>query len=178
MERRERGEGHITAGPKVKMTFAEKQMRAAGVIETAGRWVKRYHISAADGQIPDGIQAAAYEFLPRLLPKPDGEAPPGGWVVLHKGAAVPAYLVAYSWTWGNVVECQAAVAGIPELGAEDENPENFTVLERPWMGCVWELAPFCHERAAWIQHVLAPEAPDLVGYLADVLPDGSTGGRP
>jgi hypothetical protein len=160
------------------MTFVEKYMRAAGVIETDGRWVKRYHISAADGQIPDGIQTAAYDFLPRLLPKPDGEAPPGGWVVLHKGAAVPAYLVAYSWTWGNVVECQAAIAGIPELGAEDENPENFTILKRPWMGCVWELAPFCHERAAWIRHVLAPEAPDLDGYLADVLPDGSTGGRP
>jgi len=86
------------------MTFAEKYLRAPGVIEAAGRRVKRYHISA-DGQIPQGIADAAYGFLPRLLPAPDGETPPGGWVILHKGAAVPAYLVAYSWTWGNVVEC-------------------------------------------------------------------------
>ena len=112
-------------------TFSEKYIRGAGVIETAGRRVKRYHVSADGGEIPGGIHDAAYRFLPRLLPGPDGEAPPAGWVVLHKGAAVPAYLVAYSWTWGNVVECRAAVAGIPELGCADENPENFTILDRP-----------------------------------------------
>ena len=160
------------------MTFCEKYLRTFESIEVAGRWVKRYHVSAMDGQIARGIQDAAYEYLPRLLPAPDGEAPPAGWVILHKGAGIPAYLVAYSWTWGNVVECRAAVAGIPELGCEDENPENFTVLGRPWMGCVWELAPFCHERFAWIRHVLRPDEPDLHGYLADSLPDGSTGGRP
>lgn len=160
------------------MTFCEKYLRTSEVIEVAGRWVKRYDISSADGQIAEGIQKAAYDFLPRLLPAPDGEAPPAGWVVLHKGAAIPAYLVAYSWTWGNVVECRAAVAGIPELGCDDENPENFMVLDRPWMGCVWELAPLGHERSAWIRHVLQPDEPDLRGYLADTLPDGSTGGRP
>jgi len=159
-------------------TFSEKYIRGAGVIETAGRRVKRYHVSADGGEVPGGIQDAAYGFLPQLLPKPDGEAPPAGWVVLHKGAAVPAYLVAYSWTWGNVVECRAAVAGIPELGCADENPENFTILDRPWMGCVWELAPLGHERGAWVRHILQPASPDLDGYLADVLPDGTTGGRP
>jgi len=159
-------------------TFSEKYIRGAGVIETAGRRVKRYHVSADGGEIPGRIQDAAYGFLPRLLPGPDGEAPPAGWVVLHKGAAVPAYLVAYSWTWGNVVECRAAVAGIPELGCADENPENFTILDRPWMGCVWELAPLGHERGAWVRHILQPASPDLDGYLADVLPDGTTGGRP
>jgi hypothetical protein len=124
--------------------------------------------------IDKGIEAAAYDFLPQLLPKPDGEAPPGGWTILHKGAAVPAYLIAYSWTWGNVIECRAAVAGIPELGSDDENAENFKILNRPWMGCVWELAPLNHERAAWIRHVLRPATPNLDAYLADVLPDGST----
>jgi hypothetical protein len=158
------------------MTFTEKYLRAAGVIEAAGRRVKRYHISA-DGQIPQGIADAAYGFLPRLLPAPDGETPPGGWVILHKGAAVPAYLVAYSWTWSNVVECRAAAAGIPELGCPDENPQNFTLLGRPWMGCVWELAPFGHERSAWVRHVLRPGVPDLDAYLADMLPDGTTDDR-
>ena len=160
------------------MTFSEKYMRDAGVIETAGRYLKRYHISSTmQDNIPEGIQKAAYAFLPQLLPEPDGETPPGGWVVLHKGAAIPAYLVAYSWTWGNVVECRAAVAGIPELGSDDEDPENFKILDRPWMGCVWELAPLGHERATWIRYVLEPEAPDLDGYLADRLTDGSTEGR-
>jgi hypothetical protein len=65
----------------------------------------------------------------------------------------------------------------PELGCADENPENFTLLDRPWMGCVWELAPFGHERSAWVRHVLRPEAPGLGAYLADVLPDGTTDDR-
>ncbi|HUA28811.1 MAG TPA: hypothetical protein VMC03_07990 [Streptosporangiaceae bacterium] len=159
------------------MTFTEKYIRADGAIETAGRQVKRYHINAANGQISEGIQKAANEFLPKLLPKPDGETPPGGWAILHKGAGVPAYLIAYSWTWVNVVECRAAVAGVPELGCDDEDPENFKILDRPWAGCVWELAPLCHERAAWIRHVLQPGLPDLDSYLADMLPDGSTEGR-
>lgn len=160
------------------MTYSEKYIRIHDVIETADRWVKRYHISALGGQIPEGIQDAAYAFLPQLLPKPDDETPPASWVILHKGAAIPAYLVAYSWTWGNVVECRAAVAGIPELGCVDENPESFKILDRPWMGCVWELAPFGHERSAWVRHVLQPETPKLRDYLADTFPEGSTGGRP
>lgn len=159
------------------MTFSEKYLWSPSAIEIVGRWVKRYHINTIGGQIADGIQGAAYQFLPQLLPEPDGQAPPAGWVILHKGAAAPAYLVAYSWTWGNVVECRAAVAGIPELGCDDENPENFKILDRPWMGCVWELAPFGHERSAWVRHVLQPETPDLDGYLADVLPAGTTAGR-
>ena len=158
------------------MTFSEKYLCAPGVLEAAGRRVKRYHISAIGEQVAEGIQAAAYDFLPRLLPAPDAETPPGGWVILHKGAAVPAYLVAYSWTWGNVVECRVAVAGIPDLGCADEDPQNFKILDRPWMGCVWELAPFGHERSAWVRHVLQPESPDLEGYLADVVPEGTTGG--
>jgi hypothetical protein len=157
------------------MPFSEKYVSARGAVEAGDRVVKRYHITTTGQDIADGIQQAAYAFLPHLLPKPDGEAPPAGWVVLHKGAAAPAYLVAFSWTWGNVVECRAAVAGIPELGCEDEDPENFTVLERPWMGCVWELAPLAHERRAWARHVLQPQTPDLDGYLADMLPDGMTG---
>jgi hypothetical protein len=159
------------------MTFSEKYLHARGVIDTAGRRVKRYHVSAARGEIPGAIQDAAYQFLPHLLPGPDAETPPAGWAVLHKGAGVPAYLIAYSWTWGNVVECHAAAAGIPELGCDDEDPQNFKILDRPWAGCVWELAPLGHERAAWVRHVLLPATPDLDSYLADVLPDGTTGER-
>jgi hypothetical protein len=95
---------------------------------------------ASNTAVPD-FQDAAYRFLPRLLPKPDDETPSAGWAVLFKGSGVPAYLVAYSWTWVNVVECRVAVAGLPELGCADENPEHFTLLDRRWIGCVWEIAP-------------------------------------
>lgn len=36
--------------------------------------------------------------------------------------------------------------------------------------CVWDLAVQCHERQAWIRHVLAnPSGPDFEAYLADAL---------
>ncbi len=155
------------------MTFAEKYLRAPGRIAVAGRQVKRYHVSI-EPEIDEGIQKAAAEFLPRLLPAPDGETPPASFVILHRGAGSAAYLNAYSWVWGNVIECRAAVAGVPFLDCPDEDPEHFRALSRPWIGCVWELAPLGHERAAWIRHVLRPGRPDLAGYLADVLPDGTT----
>jgi hypothetical protein len=46
------------------------------------------------------------------------------------------------------------------------------VLDRPWIGCIWELPPFGHERSASVRHVLDTDRPDLDGYLADVYPDG------
>lgn len=157
------------------MPFTEKYLRSAGVIEAGGRQVKRYHVAAEGSEIEDGICRAAYEFLPRLLPEPDGSTPPASWVVLHRGRG-PAYLCVYSWVWDNVVESRTAVAGLPFLGCPDEDPEHFAELTRRWIGCVWELPPLEHERSAWVRHVLAPDEPDLDSYLADVLPDGRTGG--
>src|SRR6266542_4063793 len=81
------------------MPFTEKFLRVPGDIEVTGRHVKRYHVNTIDDEIPGAIQEAAYAFLPRLLPEPDGETPPAGWVVLHKGAGTAAYLCSYSWVW-------------------------------------------------------------------------------
>lgn len=159
------------------MTFTEKHLRAPGTIDVGGRQVKRYHVSAEPG-IEDGVQKAAREFLPRLLPPPDDDTPPASFVILHRGSGSAAYLNAYSWVWGNVLECRVAVAGMPFLGSADSDPEHFSELARPWIGCVWELAPLGHERSAWIRHVLEPDQPDLAGYLADVLPSGTTAVRP
>lgn len=150
------------------MTFTEKQMSAPGVVQAGGRHVKRYHI-ATGHPIEDEVQRAAAAILPVLLPAPDGETPPASFAILHRGSGTAAYLNAYSWVWGNVIECRVAAAGVPFLGCPDADPRHFTELGRPWIGCVWELAPLGHERAAWIRHVLAPERPDLPGYLADVL---------
>src|SRR6266545_3945109 len=79
------------------MPFTEKFLRVPGDIEVTGRHVKRYHVNTIDDEIPGAIQEAAYAFLPRLLPEPDGETPPAGWVVLHKRAGTAAYLCSYSW---------------------------------------------------------------------------------
>ena len=154
------------------MTFNEKYLRATGTVTVSGRQVKRYHISI-EPEIEVGIQKAAAEFLPRLLPSPDDETPPASFVIVHRGAGSAAYLNAYSWVWGNVIESRTAAAGVPFLGCPDEDPEHFAELARPWIGCVWELAPLGHERAAWIRHVLSPARPNLAAYLADVLSDGT-----
>jgi hypothetical protein len=157
------------------MPFREKFLRTPGVLELAGRHVKRYHVTSTDDEIPDTIQRAALAFLPRLLPEPDGEMPPASFSILHTSPGA-SYLCAYSWVWGNVIEARTAAAGVPFLGCEDENPASFRQLDRPWIGCVWELGPFGHERSAWVRHMLTPDQPDLPGYLADTLAGGTVGG--
>lgn len=158
------------------MTFTAKYLTSLPPIEVANRQVKRYHIAPVGQQIEDSVQHAAYDLLPALLPAPDEETPAASFVVLHRGSNAGAYLLAYSWVWGNVIECASAAAGIPFLGCADECPENFVRLSRPWIGCVWELAPLGHERSAWVRHILAPAEPDLAAYLGDVVADGMSGG--
>ncbi len=74
------------------MPFTERFLRTPGVIEVSGRQVKRYHVSTVDAEIEGGVQRAAYELLPALLPEPDGETPPATFAVLHRGRGGAAYL--------------------------------------------------------------------------------------
>ena len=50
------------------------------------------------------------------------------------------------------------------------------MFDRRWTGCIWELAPFGHERSSWVRHILESDLPDLTGYIKDTLPEGRTGG--
>jgi hypothetical protein len=157
------------------MSFQQKHVHAHPVIERAGRTVKPYHITRVpDGAIGAGIVDAAYTMADKLLPAPDGEMPPASWIVLHEGKGAM-YLCIYSWVWGNAVHGRGAAAGEPYLGCQDSDLTNFVVLSEPLVGCVWELPTMAHERTAWVRHMLAPDAPDLAGYLADTLPDGPIG---
>ena len=114
------------------------------------------------------------ELLPDLVPEPDG-TPPAGFVVLHRGGNGAAYLNAYTWVWDNVLHMRGAAAAQAALGCPDEDPTHFMPLDRPWIGCVWELPPIQHERDAWVRHMLMPDVADLAGYLDDTMPDGTTG---
>ncbi|KUM85656.1 hypothetical protein OIE43_07795 [Streptomyces pseudovenezuelae] len=158
------------------MSFTEKLLTVLPPIEVAGRHVKRYHVTADPAGIAPDVEKAAYEILPELLPEPDG-TPPATFVVLHRGNDDGAYLNAYSWVWDNVLHFCGASAGQPVLGCPDDDPTRFVRPELPWIGCVFELPPILHERNAWVRHLLTPEVPDLAAYLADSLPDGTTGGR-
>ncbi len=157
------------------MSFQQKYVHSLPAIERAGRYVKRYHITRApDGVIGPDVVDAAYAVADKLLPAPDGEMPPAGWIVLHEGKGAM-YLCVYSWVWGNAVHSQGASAGEPHLGCSDTDLTNFVILSEPLVGCVWELPTMAHERTAWVRHMLSPEVPDLDGYLADTLPDGPIG---
>lgn len=158
------------------MAFAEKLLFVPPPIEVSGYHVKRYHVTADPAGIDPEIEKAAYAVLPELLPEPDG-TPPAAFVVLHRGGDDGAYVNAYTWAWDNALHYGNAVAGQPALGCPDRDPTHFVRPERPLIGCVWELPPILHERDAWVRHMLAPDQPDLDAYLADTLPEGTTGDR-
>ncbi|MEZ0069515.1 hypothetical protein ABIA32_005560 [Streptacidiphilus sp. MAP12-20] len=158
------------------MTFAEKRLTALEPIELGGRFIKRYHVTPYPEPIEPEIERAAHAILPSLLAPPD-DTPPGGFAVLHRGGDGAAYLNVYSWYWGNALWLGCASAGQPALGCPDLDPTHFMKLDLPLVGCVYELPPIVHERNAWVRHVFAPERPDLAAYLADSLPDGTTGDR-
>ncbi|MCD9877196.1 hypothetical protein [Streptomyces guryensis] len=171
------------------MPFTEKFLTVPPPVEVAGRRIKRYHVTADPAGIAPGVEKAAYEILPELLPEADGTAP-ATFVVVHRGNDDGAYINAYSWVWDNVLHYANAAAGQPVLGCPDKDPtlphsrlrsSGGTPIirpELPWIGCVFELPPIQHERDAWVRHMLVPEVPDLDAYLSDSLPAGTTGERP
>jgi hypothetical protein len=155
------------------MTFTEKHLTSQPPIELAGWHVKRYHVTPDPAGIEPAVEKAALDHLPRLMPDRDG-TPPAAFVVVHRGGDGAAYLNAYAWVWDNVLHMRGAAAAQPELGCPDDDPTHFMTLDRPWIGCVWELAPIQHERNAWVRHMLVPEVADLGGYLADSMASGFT----
>ncbi|MEU0548511.1 hypothetical protein [Micromonospora sp. NPDC005979] len=158
------------------MAFHDKDLRTLEPIVVDGWQLKRYHIDQPGQPIEPEVEKAAYDVLPALLTHAvRDDTPAAGWVVLHRGADTGAYLLAYTWVWDNALQAHIAVAGQPVLDCPDDDPTHFVELARREVGCVWELAVLEHERAAWVRHLLAPETPDLVGYLGDSRADGPVG---
>ena len=155
------------------MAFADRFLTAPPGFELAGRRIKPYHVNIDDRPIEPAIVAAAHAYLPRLFPETD-PTPPASFVIVHRGRSA-AYLIAYSWVWDNVLECHAAAAAEPALGCPDLDPTHFVDVRKPWIGCVWELPPLEHERAAWVLHMLVRDPPDLAAYLADTMHPGPVG---
>ena len=155
--------------------FSERFLSSHGVVDVAGRKVKVYHLSVEDGPIEPHVVAAALATMPALVAAPDATTPSAAWAIVHRGRGGAAYALAYSWVWDNVIEAHSAAAGVPFLGCPDEDPTHFVPLTVPWIGCVWELGPFEHERSAWIRHMLSGET-NLAAYLGDACAPGPSGG--
>jgi hypothetical protein len=155
--------------------FAERFLSSHGVVELAGRKVKVYHLNVEDRPIEPHVVAAALGAMPKLLAAPDATTPAAAFAIVHRGRGGAAYALAYSWVWDNVIEAHTAAAGVPFLGCPDEDPTHFVPLTNQWIGCVWELGPFEHERSAWVQHMLSGDA-SVTAYLADTCAPGPVGG--
>jgi len=149
------------------MPFDDKRLTTLDPMRMRGREMKRYHIDQATQPLTPDVVDAAYAAIEPLLPDVDADTPPAGWIVVHRGAGTGAYALAYTWVWDNVIELHSAVAGQPVIGCADEDPTNFAGLDKPWIGCVWELAVLEHERAAWVRHILDDDPPNIEGYLKD-----------
>jgi hypothetical protein len=158
------------------MPFQDKYVRSQPAFELGGRHMKPYHITLGPAaQLAPAIVDAAYTVAAKLLNPPDLEMPPASWLVLHEGGRGAMYVCVYDWVWGNAVEVRSASAAEPFFDCPDDDPSHFVKNTRVLAGCVWELAVLEHERAAWVRHMLAPDQPDLDGYLGDALADGPVG---
>ena len=156
------------------MAFEEKWLSSHPPVQVGRRHYKRYYVTSATAVVTPEVEKAAFGALPGLLPEMDS-TPPAGFVVLHRGGDGAAYLNAFTWVWDNVLHMRGAAAAQPALGCPDNDPTHFMPLDRPLIGCVWELPPIQHERDAWVRHMLMPSVADLNGYLGDTMPGGTTG---
>lgn len=158
------------------MAFFDKSIRSLPTLTLEGRHVKRYEVVTPELGIDRYLRDAAQRYVPRLYPDfVDDATPPVTVTVLHRGPN-GMYLNAYSWVWDNVLHCRTAAAGDqPFLGSYGADLTDYTELNKPLIGCVWELPPIEYERRAWIRHILEPERQDLAAYLAETLPDGPVG---
>ena len=84
-----------------------------------------------------------------------------GFVTIHQAEAFNQIIV--DW-WEHNNELRHRV-----FKAQPHAPLDFTEITASGEAfCVWELAVICHERKAWMRHVLNG-APDAQAYLGDTL---------
>jgi hypothetical protein len=146
------------------MSFTERFARPSPPIEVDGWTIKPYQVTVTDQPIAPGIVAAAFDFLPKLLPtslahpslahEQEG-SPRFAFAVLHQGADA-LWLNLYTWVYQSILHCRTASSPLGDV--------SFGELAEPLIGCVWELPALVHERSAWVRHVMSPDRPDLAGY--------------
>lgn len=143
--------------------YARRAVRPLEVWEVDGWKVKAYTIAFRGERARPELLEAMRRLVRGRLPRPAVSA-------THHGAA---FACAHDGETGEFIflcwwENQNELAHVVWGGARGEGlPERGTHQTR---SCVWEAAVLCHERAAWLRHVLAnPAGPDLESYLADVI---------
>lgn len=147
--------------------YEPRAVRSAGVRASGGWRLKRYEIVLGDGPLDEGVFAGADDLALGALPVPgETERRPGvGFMILHQGRGA-SYVVLGWWDNENELPLRVWVRGADDAGwREAAGPESV---------CVWDLRVLHHERGAYVRHVLAPETPDVEGYVADTAGDSRT----
>ena len=145
--------------PKRILTFE-------GVTRIDGAAMKTYTIRRCDHAIDDRdrrdtIETSTAIVARALASTPSAQAHHGaGFVCIHFGEHAVWLLV--NWWAQECMLCQ-------RLYRADLGTTEFTEMTTGLVGCTWELAVHCHERAAWTRHVLYDDQPHwLDRYLDDV----------
>jgi hypothetical protein len=145
--------------------YVRRPVRPLEVWEIDGWKVKAYSIAFRSERARTELVDAMRRLVSGRLPRPAVSAAHHGtaFACAHDGET--GEFVFLCW-WENENELAHVVWG----GARGDGlRERGTHQTR---SCVWEAAVICHERAAWVRHVLAnPAGADLGAYLADVLSD-------
>lgn len=142
-----------------------KQVDPAEGIALPGGFLKWYDVHDPDTPILPETQDQARDLL-------RGEASAGrlrlrdelGFVILHRCGADTYFLIACTWRNDNELW---------QTAYRRTGDEAFTLVEHPdphhATQCVWELAPTCHERQAWIRYLdSARDEAAKRAYLLDV----------
>ena len=133
----------------------EKQLTSLPAVERAPRAVKRLLPHGAGNPIRSTWSAPAPRPARLVAGARRGRTPRGSWCSIARST-------------GSVPQCVRAGLGerdrMPRRRGRRGRARMWTtrihraseVSDRPSIGGVWELAPFEHERSAWVRHVLQP----------------------
>lgn len=152
----------MSASPfTVSTAYAPRTVLPGSLVQGEGWTLKSYHVflNADDAEV--AMDPAVVRLALAALPRPAAtERRPGvGWLILHRGAGAT-YAVLGWWERENENPVRVWVRGDGDAWREGQD-ESF---------CVWDLQVICHERDAYVRHVLRDAAGDVAAYLTDVYP--------
>jgi hypothetical protein len=142
--------------------YRPRAIRCLDVAELDGWWIKVYGIAYDGGRPAPALVDAALDVARRTLPTPPtgGDRYGVGFLGAHQGRGSNFVFLDW-WALENELHHRVWFSSLEEPSAlraqETDDP----------IACAWDLSVLSHERAAWVEHVLARwDAPDLDGYLA------------
>ena len=151
--------------PRLGEPYAARPVRATGIERHADWTLKTYEITYRDRPLDAELRAAALAVALARLPTPavTDERYGIGFIGMHQGRG--GNFVFVDW-WARENELHHHVW----FSASDAPGQLRPAGRDDPIACCWDLSVICHERAAWVRHVLGrPEAPDMEAYLADAL---------